>query len=76
MKKTIMSLVLVAGLAATISLYGAECPTECATTGGTPTGYCEPGDGSEGDAECKSTGTGEKSCTGTYTPLQCNPSLQ
>lgn len=57
---------------ATFQAYAFGCATDCSlTNSGVATGYCEPVDGPDGGAECKLTGTGNKSCDGTYEPLEC-----
>lgn len=75
MKRIIKIFSLVAVMAFSISqLYAIGCATSCA---GAPneayTGYCVDGDGPEGSRKCTATGTGEKECSRTYTPLICDP---
>lgn len=73
MKKIISSCFIVAGIAAfAFNVYAIGCPSECRTEAGEPkNGYCVDADGPEGSEVCTSTGTGEKQCNGTWTPV-CN----
>jgi len=64
----ILSMFLSMAAFATFNAYAA-CPEVCAIIG-TATGWCGAADSGDGD-ECKTSGTGNKDCSGMYRPLEC-----